>query len=205
MKVFKFGGASVKDAESVKNVGRILGLFPDDQLVVVISAMGKITNALEKLTDAFYFKKENVQEALNELKKFHFNIIEQLFPDKNHFIYNEINNVFVELDWIIEEEPGHSFDHIYDQIVSLGEIISTKIVSVYLNDVGIKNKWKDARDFIKTDNTYREASVDWSLTKELVQTFFARDQTKNERIIITQGFIGSTSENYHDNTRKGRL
>lgn len=198
MRVFKFGGASVKDAEAVKNVATILKQYPNQNIVVVLSAMGKTTNALERLTNAYFFSEENktaetenAAAVLEEIKKYHFDIIEQLFPDKSHSIYNEINNAFVELDWAIEEPPSHSYDHEYDQIVSIGEIVSTKIVNAYLNQAGIKSKWQDVRDFIQTDNTYREGNVDWELTQRLSQTL-----TTNEGIIITQGFIGGTSENF---------
>lgn len=198
MKVFKFGGASVKDAEAVKNVATILKQYPDQNIVVVLSAMGKTTNALERLTNAYFFsgenktsETENTAAALEEIKKYHFGIIEQLFPDKGHPIYNEINNAFVELDWAIEEPPSHSYDHEYDQIVSIGEIVSSKIVNAYLNQAGIKSKWQDVRDFIQTDNTYREGNVDWELTQRLSQTL-----TTSEGIIVTQGFIGGTSENF---------
>lgn len=198
MKVFKFGGASVKDAEAVKNVATILKQYPDQNIVVVLSAMGKTTNALERLTNAYFFSEENKKgetenaaTILEEIKKYHFDIIEQLFPDKNHSIYNEINNAFVELDWAIEEPPTHSYDHEYDQIVSIGEIVSTKIVNAYLNQAGIKSKWQDVRDFIQTDNTYRQGNVDWELTQRLSQTL-----ATSEGITVTQGFIGGTSENF---------
>lgn len=198
MKVFKFGGASVKDAEAVKNVATILKQYPDQNIVVVLSAMGKTTNALERLTNAYFFSEENktteaenATTVLEEIKKYHFDIIEQLFPDKAHPIYNEVNNAFVELDWAIEEPPTHSYDHVYDQIVSIGEIVSTKIVNAYLNQAGIKSKWQDVRDFIQTDNTYREGNVDWELTQRLSQAL-----ATSEGIIVTQGFIGGTSENF---------
>ncbi|MES2284859.1 MAG: aspartate kinase [Bacteroidota bacterium] len=198
MKVFKFGGASVKDAEAVKNVATILKQYPDQNIVVVLSAMGKTTNALERLTNAYFFSEEtktveteNAATVLEEIKKYHFDIIEQLFPDKVHPIYNEINNAFVELDWAIEESPSHSYDHEYDQIVSIGEIVSTKIVNAYLNQAGIKSKWQDVRDFIQTDNTYREGNVDWELTQRLSQSL-----ATSEGITVTQGFIGGTSENF---------
>lgn len=198
MKVFKFGGASVKDAEAVKNVATILKQYPDQNIVVVLSAMGKTTNALERLTNAYFFleknktaETENAAIVLEEIKKYHFDIIEQLFPDKNHSIYNEINNAFVELDWAIEEPPTHSYDHVYDQIVSIGEIVSTKIVNAYLSQAGIKSKWRDVRDFIQTDNTYREGNVDWELTQRLSQAL-----ATSQGIIVTQGFIGGTSENF---------
>jgi aspartate kinase len=191
MKVFKFGGASVKDAEAVKNVATILNRFPKENIIVVVSAMGKITNALERLTDAFFYKKENAASVLEEIKKYHLDITHQLFEDKNHTIFNELNNAFVELEWAIEDEPTHTYSHEYDQIVSMGEIISTKIVSAYLNTAGIKNKWMDARGIIQTDNTYREGRVDWELTQHLSQNI-----AKEKGIIITQGFIGGTSENF---------
>ncbi len=206
MKVFKFGGASVKDAKAVKNVATILKQYPNENIIVVISAMGKVTNALERLTDAYFYssesKTENQEDAvdvLNEIKKYHFDIIEQLFPDKNHPIYNEINNSFVELDWAIEDKPTHSYDHEYDQIVSIGEIVSTKIVSAYLNETGIKSKWLDVRDFIQTDNTFREAEVDWDLTQKLVDkhlSSLSNWRGAGGEVLITQGFIGGTSENF---------
>jgi aspartate kinase len=197
MKIFKFGGASVKDAAAVKNVAGILKGFTGQPLVVVLSAMGKTTNALENLCDAFYHKKGNATEILEGIRKFHFDILEELFPDKNHSAYTAIHNTFVELEWAIEEEPTHSFDCEYDQIVSLGEILSTRIVSAYLSEAGLKNKWWDIRDFIKTDNSYREGKVDWALTEQLVKEelvpFF---QSGQEQLVITQGFIGVTSENF---------
>ena len=203
MKVFKFGGASVKDAEAVKNVATILKRYPNENIVVVVSAMGKVTNALERLTNAFFYSEknktngtENAALVLEEIKKYHFDIIGQLFPDKNHSIYNEINNVFVELDWAIEDKPSHSYDHEYDQIVSIGEIVSTKIVAAYLNQVGIKSIWRDVRDFIQTDNTYREGRVNWELTQSLIDKNLTSALSKGEGVVVTQGFIGGTSENF---------
>lgn len=194
MQVFKFGGASVKDAGAVKNVGDVLKFFPNDKLCVVISAMGKTTNALERLADAFFFKKENAETVLEEIKSFHFNICKELFPD-NHSVYVDLENTFVELHWAIEDEPTHGYDFEYDQIVSMGEIISTKIVSAYLNEIGVNNKWIDARGIVQTDNTYREGKVDFELTESLVKADLDH-VFKTNNIIITQGFIGGTSENF---------
>lgn len=197
MKVFKFGGASVKDANAVKNVATILQLFPTESIVVVVSAMGKTTNSLEKLADAIFYKTDNAIDVLNEIKNYHFQILEQLFSTKNHPVYNEINNTFVELDWAAEDEPEQSYNHLYDQIVSIGEIISTKIVSAYLNENSVLNNWLDARDIIQTDNTYREGIVDWALTQELVNKNLLPIFTSNKtNIVVTQGFIGGTSENF---------
>ena len=203
MKVFKFGGASVKDAVAVKNVATILKKYPDENIIIVLSAMGKTTNALERLTDAFFYSEANktgekarVAEILEEIKKYHFDIINQLFPDKNHPVYNEISNAFVELDWAIEDSPAHCYDHEYDQIVSIGEILSTKIVVAYLKQAGINSKWCDVRDFIRTDNTYREGRVDWELTGSLADKYLSPMLIKPEGVIVTQGFIGGTSENF---------
>jgi aspartate kinase len=192
MKVFKFGGASVKDAAAVRNVAAILSQYQHEALVVVISAMGKTTNALERLTDAFYFKKEDTATILEEIRAYHLQILKELFPDNTHSIYDDIHNCFVELEWALEDEATHDYDCEYDQIVSMGEILSTKIVAAYLNTSGISCTWTDARDIIKTDNTYREGKINWELTEESAQ----RLQQRNNTILLTQGFIGVTSENF---------
>ena len=195
MQVFKFGGASVKDAEGVKNVVEVLKHFPNDKLCVVVSAMGKTTNSLERLAKAFFYKTENAEEILEEIKKAHDVICKELFKNPFHQIYTDLENTFVELHWSIEDEPTHGFDFEYDQIVSIGEVLSTKIVSAYLNDIGMKNKWMDARGLIQTDNTYREGKVDFELTQAVVKTQI-EPQFKIDNIIVTQGFIGGTSENF---------
>lgn len=195
MQVFKFGGASVKDAEAVKNVAEVLKQFSNKKLCIVISAMGKTTNALEKLANAFFYKTDNAEVLLEEVKKFHYTICNELFADVHHSIYNDLENTFVELHWAIEDEPTHGFDFEYDQIVSVGEVLSTKIVSAYLNEIGIANKWIDARGLIQTDNTYREGKVDFELTEAMVKTQIEQC-FKSLDIVITQGFIGGTSENF---------
>lgn len=196
MKVFKFGGASVKDAESVKNVAAILKIFPNDELVIVISAMGKTTNALEKLTDSFYNKKDGLDNIVLEIKDYHLKIIDDLFKNVHHPIYTEIENTFVELYWAIEDETANSYNHVYDQIVSIGEILSTKIVSSYLNSINICNKWIDARGLIQTDNNYRDANVDFKLTETCIRKEISKNICETCKVIVTQGFIGGTSENF---------
>jgi aspartate kinase len=191
MKVFKFGGASVKDANAVKNVGQILKLYPSN-LVVVISAMGKTTNGLEKVVESYLKKDGKAQENLQHVKDFHTSILNDLFEDKNHPIFNEIHNTFVEIEWEIEDDPVREYDYVYDQVVSVGEILSTKIVSAYLNEVDINNIWKDVRNIIQTDNTHRNAKIEWKLTEDLVQKEIKL--SGEEKIIITQGCIGSSSE-----------
>jgi len=194
MKVFKFGGASVKDANAVKNVGEVIKLYQDD-LIVVISAMGKTSNGLEKVVDSYLNKDGKPQEYLKLVKDFHFNILTDLFDNKDHPIFNEIHNTFVEIEWEIEEEPSREYDYIYDQIVSVGELLSTKIVSSYLNEIGIINTWQDVRNIIQTDNTHRKAKIEWELTEKLIlETVTPQLNTENQSIIITQGFIGSSSE-----------
>lgn len=194
MQVFKFGGASVKNAEAVKNVASILKVYAKEPTIVVISAMDKTTNKLEELVNAYFFKKGNIESLINDLKEFHLNITKQLFKDSKN-INNEIENVFVEILWAIEEEPSFSYNHHYDHLVSLGEVLSTKIVSTYLNENSISNKWLDARGIIQTDNTFREGKVDYILSETLVQTQLL-PQFKTTDILLTQGFIGGTSENY---------
>jgi len=194
-KIFKFGGASVKDAEGVRNLAAVLKMFTGEELVVVISAMGKMTNALERLHEASY-SKAGTATLLQEIKSFHFNIIDELFADKQHSVYTDIHNAFVELEWAVEEGPTLAYDHAYDQVVCLGEILSTKIVAAYLNDNGANVQWRDVRDMVKTDDTFREGKVDWELTERLVKENFKTITGSKISTVITQGFLGCTSENY---------
>ena len=191
--VFKFGGASVKDAGGIKNLAKIVQLNRD-KLLIVVSAMGKTTNALEELAKAYTQRREDAQQVLAGIKEYHENIMLELFGTDQHAVFDEINNAFVEIDWILEDEPQDDFDFIYDQIVSIGEIVSSKIVSAYLNQMGINNTWLDARNFIHTDNTYREGKVDWDKTRSAISGKLPA--LLADTIAITQGFIGGTSENY---------
>lgn len=192
MKVFKFGGASVKDAAAVRNVGNILKSFQGERLAVAISAMGKTTNALEEVAKAWFYKLSDPKEKLQVVIDYHNTILADLFPDKNHPVYQDVNTIIASVDWALEDEPIKDFDFEYDQIVSAGELISTKIVSHYLNAQGIANTWVDARDVIQTDNTYRDAKVDWALTEKLANEVVG----SISNIALTQGFIGCTSENF---------
>ncbi|HXI01269.1 MAG TPA: aspartate kinase [Sphingobacteriaceae bacterium] len=194
MQVFKFGGASVKDAAGVKNLAGIIELNQDQKLLIVVSAMGKITNALEKLTEAYVNRDHNVHQLFSEIINYHNLIIQDLFPDNSHPVYDDIANAFVEIDWMLEDEPPEDYDFNYDQIVSIGEIISTKIVSAYLNYKGLKNQWIDVRSFIHTDNTYREGVVIWDRTSSSIQNRIPK--ILEDQFIVTQGFLGGTSENF---------
>jgi aspartate kinase len=197
MDVFKFGGASVKDAGGVRNVGKILSMFPEKELIVVVSAMGKTTNALERLCDAFFYKKEEIALILEEIRNYHFNILKELFIDPEHPVFDEFHNTFVELEWATDGVPQYSYDQEYDQIVSMGEILATKIVSAYLNYSGVQTKWWDVRDIIKTDDSFREGKVDWELTAHTITThllpFF---RSGPEKIVLLQGFLGVNDENF---------
>ncbi|PWS29255.1 aspartate kinase [Pedobacter yonginense] len=194
MDIFKFGGASVKDAAGVKNVGDIIRDYKNGKLLIVISAMGKITNKLEELTQAFLTQSEDTHAIFEEIKHFHFNLIETLFEGTSNPVYDDVANTFVEIDWLIEDEADGNADYIYDQIVSIGEVVSTKIVAAWLNKMGIKALWVDARNFIQTDNTYKEGKVDWEKTNQTIQKGLL--PLLEDHIVVTQGFIGGTSENY---------
>ncbi len=193
MKVFKFGGASVRDAEAVKNVAGILSSYQNEPVLVVVSAMGKTTNALERLTHAYYTNDKEAKTSIyKEIKQFHDHIISGLLKDTNSFAYNDIDNLFIELECLIESESEGSFDFNYDQIVSYGEIFSSRIISTYLNESAIKNRWIDARNFINTDGTFREGKVDWKFTSNIIEKKLRPIVVK--QLVVTQGFIGQSKD-----------
>jgi len=194
MEIFKFGGASVKNADGVRNLANIVRDYKQAELLIVVSAMGKITDKLEALAFAYLEQSEQTHSIFEEVKHFHFSLIEELFEGKNNTVYDDVANTFVEIDWLIEDEPDNDADYIYDQIVSIGEVVSTKIVAAWLNETNNKALWVDARNYIKTDNSYREGKVDWDKTYQIIQRDLLPEMQKN--IIVTQGFIGGTSENY---------
>jgi aspartate kinase len=200
MRVFKFGGASVKDAEAVKNVASVLKDYGQGPLLVVISAMGKITNKLEELVDAYFFNKDSKKKIFAEVKLFHQQITDSLIKDEND--YYEVDNLLIELECIIEKRRDESstYDMEYDKIVPFGELISTKIVSTYLNKFGVKNRWIDARNFVITSSKHRSASVLWEESVPLIQN--SLKPLAERQPIITQGFIGRDIN--HKNTSLGR-
>ena len=189
MKVFKFGGASVKDAESVKNVVRVLKHEGIENTLIVISAMGKMTNAFEKIVDSYYSKNDNLAEQIEFARNFHLEIIENLFEDKKQLILFDIEKLFGQLSGFLITNKSKDYNFIYDQIVGFGELLSTKIISVYLNEIGISNKWIDVRDYIITDANYRNATVNWKETAANIKAL----NTNN--LFLTQGFLGSTEKN----------
>ena len=188
-KVFKFGGTSIKDANNIKRIAEILIKYASEDLVVVFSAMGKITNMLEEVVEDYMQKNGQAEDKLQLVKDFHAHLLGELF-ESNHAIYNEVNNLFVEIEWVLEDEPNLDYAFNYDQIVSVGELLSTKIMSAYLNENGFENSWVDVRDIIRTDNKYRNAKIDWE------QTISSCKENINSFPITTQGFIGCTSENF---------
>ena len=189
MKVFKFGGASVKDAAGVKNLASIVSGY-QDQLVVVVSAMGKTTNALETLTrNYFNGHGKPSQVNLQSLKQYHIEILSELFSGLSDDIFQEIYAIFGQLETHLGHSPSLDYDFEYDQIVSLGEILATKIISAYLNSIDIPNRWMDIRHGLRTDATWREGNIDWKLSSGLIRSQFNFDET---RIFLTQGFIGAT-------------
>ena len=194
IRVYKFGGASVRDAHAIKNMASIVIEQCKSPAVIVVSAMGKMTNALEAVARAYYQHAPEVGEAFEKVQHFHVNVARELF-EEGHEIFSIVNDLFVEIEWVLEEEPDVNYDYVYDQIVPFGELLSTRIVSAYLADQQIKHKWLDARDVIKTDNTYREARVDWGATQQRASEIVV-PELRSMEIVLTQGFIGCTSENF---------
>lgn len=202
MQVFKFGGASVNSVERVKNVGDILKNYPGEKLLVVISAMGKITNALEKVVNAFYEnKKEEALQLFQQVKQQHLTTAKYLLVTNALACEEQLNNFFTEVEWLLHDKPVKEYDYYYDQVVCVGELISTSIVSHYLNEIGIKNKWVDVRDIFRTDDNFRDAAIDWEFTNTQVQNSIV-PLFNETNIVLTQGFIGSTDEN--ESTTLGR-
>jgi aspartate kinase len=193
VKVFKFGGASVKDSAGVKNVCNIIKNYVNGPLVVVVSAMGKTTNALETIVDAYYKKNPAAVDIVADIRKQHFTLMAELFP-ANHEVFAQVNDLFVEIDWVVESPVLDSYDYLYDQIVSVGELVSTRIVAAYLNDLNITTTWIDARDVILTNDTFRDARIKWTETGKRIRASVEPLLEKNQ-VVLTQGFIGSTTEN----------
>jgi aspartate kinase len=193
IKVFKFGGASLKDVDNIKNVAAILKKYKDENLVIIVSAMGKTTNALETVVSSYFERDGKAFDILNGIKANHYALIDVLF-EKNDAIYAQVNDTFVEVEWVLEDEPHDAYDYVYDQIVSIGEIVSSKIVGAYLNKVGLKTTWLDARDVLRTDETWRESVIDWPVTIANAQAI-VKPMFNGGGFVITQGFIGSTKDN----------
>ncbi|GAB2763710.1 aspartate kinase [Salinimicrobium soli] len=190
MKVYKFGGASVKDAKGVRNVLKVLETNGPKNKLVVISAMGKTTNALEEVVNA-YLHDQNVQEALQPIKEYHHEIMLEIFEHRDAPVFQKVKDFFADLENFLAHNRSENYDFVYDQIVIYGELLSTTIVSSYLSAEGMKNTWLDARNCIKTDSTYRDAQVQWKETQERII-----EQVDPQALTITQGFIGTDENNF---------
>ena len=193
VKVFKFGGASLKNPDNIKNVAAILQKYANSSLIIIVSAMGKTTNALEEVVKHYFEDRPKAFDVLNALHKDHKEIMDTLF-DKNNEVYASVNDIFVEVEWILEDEPHDKYDYVYDQIVSIGELVSSKIVAAYLNKIGLKTQWLDARDVLKTDETWRESVIQWDETLANAQNI-VKPMLEKGGFILTQGFICSTKDN----------
>ena len=191
MQVYKFGGASVKDAEGVRNVAKVLNTTGYENTLVVVSAMGKITNALELVVKNYFDNKAELQSAIHDVIKYHNEIILELFENDRHTIFNVVKSLFDELTLFFKNNKSPDYNFVYDQTIGFGELVSTTIISYYLNEIGLKNKWIDVREFIKTDNYYRRANVNWETTQANISSKFDA-----KKLNITQGFLGSDTNNF---------
>lgn len=186
MKVFKFGGASVRDAAGVKNVYEVLQKVGHKEVLLVVSAMGKTTNALEGVVQHYFDKSSGLKAAIQEVKKYHNQILLELFEEEHHPVFKRVNGLFEDLDYFLSHNKSPNYSFVYDQVVGYGELVSTTIVSAYFEYRGLNNQWLDVRNFIKTDATYRDAQVDWIATQQLMTK-----ELKPKQLYITQGFLGA--------------
>ena len=191
MRVFKFGGASVKDADGVRNVYDVLQKVGYDDVLIVVSAMGKTTNALEVVIKDYFDKSKSLQASVQEVKKYHNQIILDLFDDENHPIFQAVAKIFTELDYFLSHNKSPNYSFVYDEIVPFGELLSSTILSHYFTSQKIQNNWIDVRNFIKTDSNYRDAGVNWELTQKNISKGI-----KKNILNVTQGFIGADENNF---------
>jgi aspartate kinase len=191
MRIFKFGGASIKDAEGIKNVNDVLQKVGYEDVLLVVSAMGKTTNALEIVIKNYFDKSSELYASVQEVKKYHNQILMDLFDDEEADVFFSVNGHFADLEYFLRSNKSPNYNFVYDQIVSYGELISTTILSHFMNAKNIKTNWIDVRNFIKTDNNYRDANVDWELTQKNISK-----NLKRKTLNVTQGFLGSDENNF---------
>lgn len=202
MKVFKFGGASISSVEKIRNVAAILQDHQNEKLMVIISAMGKTTNALEKVAEAFYAgKKEEAIELFQQIKYAHNDVAKYLLVKNALSTERLLTDLYTEVEWLLHDRPVREYDYYYDQIVCIGELLSTTIISSYLNEEGIQNEWIDVRDCFRTDNNFRDANIDWNITRMNI-THQVSPIFDDTNMVISQGFIGATDDN--ESTTLGR-
>ena len=191
MRVFKFGGASVKDAAGIKNVHSVLQTAGYEDVLLVVSAMGKTTNALELVIKNYFDKSADLQASVQEVKKYHNEILLDLFEEESNAVFTAVNAQFLDLEYFLGNNKSPNYNFVYDQVVSYGELISTTILSHFMSYMGIQTQWLDVRNFIKTDSNYRDAEVDWDLTQKNISK-----NIKEKTLNITQGFLGSDENNF---------
>jgi aspartate kinase len=191
MRIFKFGGASVKDAAGVKNVVSVLNQVGFENTLVVVSAMGKTTNAMETVISSYFEDKPRVAYAIQEVLKYHNDILMDLFENDKHPIFKQVKSLFEEVQGFLAWNKSPKYSFVYDQVIGYGELVSTTIINAYLNEVGINSNWLDVRDVIKTDGNHRDAAINWEKTQANINSSI--DKTK---LYITQGFIGSDDNNF---------
>lgn len=202
MQVFKFGGASVSTIERIGKVNHILKSYSEEKILVVISAMGKTTNALEKVAEALFDnRKDDALKLFEAIKQTHLNTAKQLLATTYNEAYTRLLDIFTEVEWLLHDKPVREYDYYYDQVVCSGELLSTCIMSACFNENGIQNKWIDVRDILRTDNTFRDATIDWQFSQKKINEEIA-PLFNNTNIIVTQGFIGATADN--ESTTLGR-
>ncbi len=192
MKVHKFGGASIRDAHSIRNLARVLDNPGQGVGLLVVSAMAKTTNALEEVVEAYFEERETCHKLLDRIKHEHFAIAYELGISGDSL--SSLNDLFVEIEWLLDDEPQDEYAYLYDQMVAVGELASTTIVHAYLQQIGRSASWMDIRGILITDDNYREAKVDWEKTKHRVEEYLV-PILRDERLVITQGFIGGTIDN----------
>ncbi|MCB0657475.1 MAG: aspartate kinase [Saprospiraceae bacterium] len=200
IEVYKFGGASIRTPEAIRQVGRIIQDFQHGPLVLVISAMGKTTNQLEALVNAHFDQPEKVPALMHKLVEDHIQVAVQLLDDSNP-VKVRLNDLFVELEWGLDDQDVDQYDYVYDQVVAVGELLSSTLVEAYLRELGIAVVWVDARDLIQTDRTFRQAQVLWEETKNAIYRK-VMPILHDDCVVLTQGFIGCTADN--ENTTLGR-
>tara|TARA_R110002049_G_scaffold7795_5_gene44019 strand:+ start:7967 stop:9217 length:1251 start_codon:yes stop_codon:yes gene_type:complete len=191
MRVFKFGGASVKDAEGIKNVVKVLKEVGHENTLLVVSAMGKTTNAMEDVVNAYFKDKSKLTSAVHEVIQYHDTILHDLFPNDKHPVFASVKTLFDEVQGFLVWNKSPKYGFIYDQVVGYGELVSTTILSAYLNEIGIANQWLDVRTLIKTNDDYRDAIVNWDKTQINVT-----EKIDKRKLNITQGFLGSDDNNF---------
>ena len=191
MRIFKFGGASVKDAKGVQNVVKVLKKVGYTDTLVIVSAMGKTTNALEVIVDQYFNSPKELSNSIVELEQFHSEIVTELMGVEAQPLKEKVSVLIQELKSFFEHNKATNYSFVYDQVVSFGELLSTTIINAYLNYININSEWLDARKCVKTDAYYRDANLDWDATQEAIN-----DQVSKTKLVVSQGFIGSDENNF---------